>query len=391
MANKNLNAAKVAKKDEFYTQLSDIERELQHYWKHFRGKVVLCNCDDPYESNFFKYFALRFNQLGLKKLICTCYNGSPVTGNELAIHFDGFDDDEPKKIAYKVEITEVKDENGDGAVDLSDVQYLLKNDKNVLSILKTGDFRSKECIELLKEADIVVTNPPFSLFREYIGQLMKYQKKFLIIGNMNSITCKEIFPYVQNNKMWIGPSISSGDRKFYVPDDYPLNAAGCGVDSDGKRFIRVKGVRWFTNLDHNKRHEDLDLVCRYSEDEYPTFDNFDAIEVGKTSDIPYDYDGIMGVPITFLDKYNPDQFEILGLTQIGCHDLCPDTKRYNDYKEITRATDKPTGSSGGKTNENAVLCGQGNKKTYYLGPNGEVVHSAYKRIFIRKIEKKGTC
>ena len=391
MANKNLNAAKVAKKDEFYTQLSDIERELQHYWQHFRGKVVLCNCDDPYESNFFKYFALQFNQLGLKKLICTCYNGSPVTGNELAIHFDGFDDDEPKKIAYKVEITEVKDENGDGAVDLSDVQYLLKNDKNVLSILKTGDFRSQECIELLKEADIVVTNPPFSLFREYIGQLMKYQKKFLIIGNMNSITCKEIFPYVQNNKMWIGPSISSGDRKFYVPDDYPLNAAGCGVDSDGKRFIRVKGVRWFTNLDHNKRHEDLDLVCRYSEDEYPTFDNFDAIEVGKTSDIPYDYDGIMGVPITFLDKYNPGQFEILGLTQIGCHDLCPDTKRYNDYKEITRATDKPTGSSGGKTNENAVLCGQGNKKTYYLGPNGEVVHSAYKRIFIRKIEKKGTC
>ena len=391
MANKNLNAAKVAKKDEFYTQLSDIERELQHYWQHFRGKVVLCNCDDPYESNFFKYFALRFNQLGLKKLICTCYNGSPVTGNELAIHFDGFDGDEPKKIAYKVEISEVKDENGDGAVDLSDVQYLLKNDKNVLSILKTGDFRSQECIELLKEADIVVTNPPFSLFREYIGQLMKYQKKFLIIGNMNSITCKEIFPYVQNNKMWIGPSISSGDRKFYVPDDYPLNAAGCGVDSDGKRFIRVKGVRWFTNLDHNKRHEDLDLVCRYSEDEYPTFDNFDAIEVGKTSDIPYDYDGIMGVPITFLDKYNPDQFEILGLTQIGCHDLCPDTKRYNDYKEITRATDKPTGSSGGKTNENAVLCGQGNKKTYYLGPNGEVVHSAYKRIFIRKIEKKGTC
>ena len=382
MSNKNLNAAKVAKKDEFYTQLSDIERELQHYWQHFRGKVVLCNCDDPYESNFFKYFALRFNQLGLKKLICTCYNGSPVTGNELRIHFPGFDE-EPKKIAYKVEITEVKDENGDGAVDLSDVRYLLQNDKNVKSILKTGDFRSQECIELLKEADIVVTNPPFSLFREYIGQLMEYQKKFLIIGNMNSITCKEVFPYIQDNRMWIGPSISSGDRKFYVPDDYPLNAAGCGIDSDGRRFIRVKGIRWFTNLDHNKRHEDLDLVCRYSEDEYPTFDNFDAIEVGKTSDIPYDYAGIMGVPITFLDKYNPEQFEILGLSQIGCHDLCPDTKRYNDYKEITRATDKPTGSSGGKTNENAVLKGKGTKKTYYLGPNGEIVHSAYKRIFIR--------
>ncbi len=391
MANKNLNAAKVAKKDEFYTQLSDIERELQHYWQHFRGKVVLCNCDDPYESNFFKYFALRFNQLGLKKLICTCYNGSPVTGNELTFHFDEFDDEEPKKIAYKVEITEVKDENGDGAVDLSDVQYLLQNNKNVLSTLKTGDFRSQECIELLKEADIVVTNPPFSLFREYIGQLMEYGKKFLIIGNMNSITCKEVFPYIQNNRMWIGPSISSGDRKFFVPDDYPLNAAGCGIDSDGKRFIRVKGVRWFTNLDHNKRHEDLDLVCRYSEDEYPTFDNFDAIEVGKTSDIPYDYVGIMGVPITFLDKYNPEQFEVLGLTQIGCHDLCPDTKRYNDYKEITRATDKPTGSSGGKTNENAVLNGKGTKKTYYLGPNGEIVHSAYKRIFIRNKHPQVPC
>ncbi len=391
MANKNLNAAKVAKKDEFYTQLSDIERELQHYWQHFCGKVVLCNCDDPYESNFFKYFALRFNQLGLRKLICTCYNGSPVTGNELALHFDGYDDEVPKKIAYKVEITEVKDENGDGAVDLSDVQYLLQNNKNVLSILKTGDFRSQECIELLKEADIVVTNPPFSLFREYIGQLMEYGKKFLIIGNMNSITCKEVFPYIQNNRMWIGPSISSGDRKFFVPDDYPLNAAGCGIDSDGKRFIRVKGVRWFTNLDHNKRHEDLDLVCRYSEDEYPTFDNFDAIEVGKTSDIPYDYVGIMGVPITFLDKYNPEQFEVLGLTQIGCHDLCPDTKRYNDYKEFTRATDKPTGSSGGKTNENAVLKGKGTKKTYYLGPNGEIVHSAYKRIFIRNKHPQTPC
>lgn len=382
MANKNLNSAKKAKKDEFYTQLSDIERELQHYWPHFRGKVVLCNCDDPYESNFFKYFALRFNQLGLKKLICTCYNGSPVQGSELVIHFDDFDS-EPKKVAYKVEITEVKDENGDGSVDLSDVRYLLQNDKNVMSTLKTGDFRSDECIELLKEADIVVTNPPFSLFREYIGQLMKYEKKFLIIGNINSITCKEIFPYIQNNEMWIGPSITSGDRKFFVPDDYPLNAAGCGFDSNGKRFIRVKGVRWYTNLDHNKRHEDLDLVCRYGEEVYPKFDNFDAIEVCKTTDIPCDYTGVMGVPITFLDKYNPDQFEVLGLSQIDCHDMCPDTKRYNDYKEMLRSTDEPTGSSGGKTNENAVLKGKGNKKTYYLGPNGEIVHSAYKRIFIR--------
>ena len=186
MANKNLNAAKTAKKDEFYTQMSDIEMELQHYWQHFHDKTVLCNCDDPYESNFFKYFALHFNHLGLKKLICTCYNGSPIQGDELALPFD-FNDEEPKRIAHKVVITEVKDFNGDGAVDLSDVRILLQNDKNVLSTLETGDFRSEECIELLKEADIVVTNPPFSLFREYIAQLMEYEKKFLIIGNQNNI------------------------------------------------------------------------------------------------------------------------------------------------------------------------------------------------------------
>lgn len=310
MANKRLNAAKSAKKDEFYTQLADIERELQHYWQHFRGKTVLCNCDDPYESNFFKYFALRFNQLGLKKLICTCYNGSPVQGNELIIRFEEFDE-EPKKVAYKVEITEVCDMNGDGAVDLSDVRYLLQNDKNVLSVLQTGDFRSIECVELLKEADIVVTNPPFSLFREYIGQLMKYQKSFLIIGNVNAITYKEIFPLIKTNKLWLGPSITSGDRKFNVPDDYSLNAAGCGIDENGRKFIRVKGVRWFTNLDHQKRHEELDLVCHYSPEEYPKYDNYDAIEVSKTANIPFDYDGVMGVPITFLDKYNPSQFEII--------------------------------------------------------------------------------
>ncbi len=312
MAKRNLDAAKTAKKDEFYTQLTDIERELQHYWPHFRDKVVLCNCDDPYESNFFKYFALRFNQLGLKKLICTCYNGSPVQGNELLLRFEPWDDDdEIKKKAYKVEITEVKDLNGDGAVDLSDVRYLLQNDKNVLSTLQTGDFRDPECVELLKQADIVVTNPPFSLFREYLRQLMEYEKKFLIIGNVNAITYKEVFPLIKDNKLWFGPSISSGDRKFNVPDDYPLNAAGCGIDPDGRRFIRVKGVRWFTNLDHNKRHEEMDLVSRYSPNEYPTYDNYDAVEVSKTAEIPYDYNGIMGVPITFLDKYNPDQFEII--------------------------------------------------------------------------------
>lgn len=315
MANKNLNAAKVAKKDEFYTQLSDIERELQHYWQHFRGKVVLCNCDDPYESNFFKYFALRFNQLGLKKLICTCYNGSPVTGNELAFHFDGFDDDEPKKIAYKVEITEVKDENGDGAVDLSDVQYLLKNDKNVLSILKTGDFRSQECIEFLKEADIVVTNPPFSLFREYIGQLMEYKKKFLIIGSQKSIGCKEIFPLFQENKIWWGYGFKGAAAHFFSPYEDTATAG-----DHKKDMIRVSGVTWFTNMEIPKRSEEMDLVCRYSPDEYPRYENYNAIEVGKTTDIPFDYPGIMGVPITFLDKYCPDQFDIVGSN--SSTDLC---------------------------------------------------------------------
>ena len=255
MANKNLNAAKTAKKDEFYTQMADIERELQHYWPHFRDKVVLCNCDDPYESNFFKYFALNFNQLGLKKLICTCFDGSPVLGNELLLDFGDFTDD-PKKMAYKVEITEVKDLNGDGAVDLADVQYLLKNDKNAISLLKQhGDFRSAECIELLKEADIVVTNPPFSLFREYIGQLMQYEKKFLIIGHQNAITYREVFPLLQSNQVWLGYGFKGAAAHFTSPYD-DIATAG----DHKKDMIRVSGVNWFTNLEIPKRNEELDLV-----------------------------------------------------------------------------------------------------------------------------------
>ena len=309
MANKNLNNAKIAKKDEFYTQLTDIERELQHYWHHFKDKVVLCNCDDPYESNFFKYFALRFNQLGLKKLICTCYNGSPVQGNELMIDFGDFSD-EPKKIAYKVEITEVKDLNGDGAVDLSDVRYLLQNDRNVLSILKTGDFRDTECVELLKQADIVVTNPPFSLFREYLGQLMKYEKKFLIVGHQNAITYKEVFPLIRDNQVWLGYGFKGGAAHFFSPYE-DIATAG----DHKKDMIRVSGVNWFTNLEIPKRNEEMDLVCRYSPEEYPMFDNYSAINVNKTADIPCDYQGVMGVPITFIDKYCPEQFDIIGATE----------------------------------------------------------------------------
>ena len=315
MANKRLNDAKLAKKDEFYTQLTDIERELQHYWPHFRDKVVLCNCDDPYESNFFKYFALRFNQLGLKKLICTCYNGSPVQGNELIIDFGDFTE-EPKKIAFKVEITEVRDLNGDGAVDLSDVQYLLQNDKNVISTLKTGDFRDPECIELLQQADVVVTNPPFSLFREYVAQLMQYHKKFLIMGRMSALHYSEIFPLIMQNLMWSGYGFNIS-AIYKAPYENVLEANRKYVRSKGfdpdDNYIKVPAICWFTNLDHNKRHEELDLICRYSSENYPKYDNFDAIDVNEVVNIPFDWEGIMGVPDTILGQFNPEQFEIVGL------------------------------------------------------------------------------
>ncbi len=311
-----LRNARKEKKDEFYTQLVDIELEMKHYHSYFKDKIVFCNCDDPYESNFFKYFAMNFNFLGLKKLIATCYGSSPIVYTQLTL----FGEDEivskidGEKKAYKIEITEVVDENGDGAIDLTDVEYLLKNKKNVLTLLnENGDFRSAECIELLKEADVVVTNPPFSLFRDYVALLVKYNKDFLIIGNVNAIAYKEVFPLVKDNKMWMGCSIHSGDREFQVPDTYPLNAAGCRVDENGKKFIRVKGVRWFTNIDNKDRHEEMTLYKKYTPEEYPHYDNFDAINVNSTAEIPYDYDGIMGVPITFLDKYNPDQFEIIGM------------------------------------------------------------------------------
>lgn len=364
MANKNLNAAKKAKKDEFYTQLTDIERELQHYWPHFRDKVVLCNCDDPYESNFFKYFALRFNQLGLKKLICTCYNGSPVQGNELMIDWGDFTD-EPKKIAYKVEITEERDLNGDGAVDLSDVRYLLQNDKNVISTLKTGDFRDPECIEFLKGADIVVTNPPFSLFREYIGQLMKYEKKFLIIGHQNAIKYKEIFPLIKGNKIWLGYGFKGAAAHFVSPYE-DVATAGDHI----KGMIRVSGVNWFTNLEIPKRHEILDLVCRYSSEEYPQYENYDAIDVKSTSDIPYDYEGKMGVPITFLDKYNPDQFELIGNTSDT------DWLRLAGVKAMGKETIENLRNQGNKAHVTA------NMNSLYIVKNGKV-SLPYARIIIR--------
>jgi Adenine-specific methyltransferase EcoRI len=292
--NTDLRAAQRAKKDEFYTSLEDIEREMRHYRKHFRDKTVLCNCDDPRLSNFFRFFAYHFQFLGLKKLITTCYQSRSDT------LFSQNDSATAVYLEYE------GDKNGNRVPDPAEI--------GIKSLKGDGDFRSAECIALLKEADIVVTNPPFSLFREFIAQLMQHEKQFLIIGNVNAITYKEVFPLIRDNKVWIGPSIRSGDRKFGVPDDYPLNAAGCGVDENGKKFIRVKGVRWYTNLDFKDRHEDLVLHRKYNAKDFPSYDNYDAIEVGKTNDIPTDYFGAMGVPITFLDRFNPSQFEILGIT-----------------------------------------------------------------------------
>ena len=311
-----LQEAARARQDEFYTSRSDIENEMRYYREHFRGKTVLCNCDDPYESEFFKYFALFFNTIGLKKLIATCYAGSPIAQRQLSL----FDDETPtpSRKPYCAVIECMKDYNGDGRTDLLDAEYILQHGVGGgLRVLDgDGDFRSPECVKLLQEADIVATNPPHSLLREYIFLLTKYGKKFIVLGNINAVTYKEVFPLIMQNKMWMGVTIHSGDRKFHVPESYPLEAAGCGVDDEGRRFIRVKGVRWFTNLEHNRHNETMILVMSYHKDpsKFPHYDNYDAIEVSKTVEIPYDYDGIMGVPITFLDKYNPKQFEILGMS-----------------------------------------------------------------------------
>lgn len=345
--NRNLNSAKTARKDEFYTQLTDIEKEMRYYRKHFKGKTVLCNCDDPFESNFFKYFVLNFNRLGLKKLIATCYSTSPIMGSHFHYHVDGsgqisfsFEDeivvDNDSKRPYKATVTQVYDTTGDGGVDMLDVAKLfMTGDNELVELNGDGDFRSPECIELLDEADIVVTNPPFSLFREYLGTLVEHQKHFIIIGNVNAVKYQEVFPLFMSNELWLGASIHSGDRAFFVPDDYPLDAAGCGVDGEtGRKYIRVKGVRWFTNLDIKQRHEEMVLVRRYTPDEYPKYVNYDAIEVAKTSDIPCDYAGAMGVPITFMDKYNPDQFEIVGASQHLIREISDDIRAKARYSQI---------------------------------------------------------
>ena len=329
--NAQLGNAKKEKMDEFYTQLGDINAELRHYTHHFAGKVVFCNCDDPYESNFFKYFAANFNALKLKRLIATCYAGSQVAGKQLELGLFGEDDlaaknagvakegdealrqkDVRPRIPHKIVINEVKDVNGDGRIDLADVEWLIKNDKNVLTKLKgDGDFRSAECVALLKEADIVVTNPPFSLFREYVAQLVQYGKKFLIVGNMNEAHYKEIFSLIKNNKMWLG--YGNGDMAFQVPQSYEARETRFWIDETGQKWRSLGNACWFTNLDIKKRHEEYVFIRRYNPKECPNYANFNAIDIGRRENIPEDWDGLMGVPDTFLEIYNPDQFELVGL------------------------------------------------------------------------------
>lgn len=327
--NENLSKAKQAKNDEFYTQYSDIEAEMNAYVAYnadvFRGKTVLLPCDDPEWSNFTKYFATNFERFGLKKLISTSY--AKGAGNEQLTLFEEMSplfDKEKHETRGKL-FTLTHDTDGSGNIDTDDIEFsgYLEGD---------GDFRSEELRALRDEADIIITNPPFSLFREFLAWIMEGKKQFIIIGNQNAITYKEVFPLLKDNLIWLGESIHSGDRKFNVPDDYPLEAAGCGVDPDGRKFIRVKGVRWFSNIDHGGRHESLLLMTKehnlkfnkklkkkveeeYGKLEYPCYDNYDAIEIPLTECIPSDYDGVMGVPITFVDKYNPEQFEIVGATE----------------------------------------------------------------------------
>ena len=291
-SNKYLNKAKSDKNDEFYTILSDIEREIVHYKKHFKNKVVLCNCDDPRVSNFFHYFTHNFEQLGLKKLIATCYKNQDA---------DLFSEHKSERAVYLVY---EGDKNRNNVPD--------REETGVMPLKGDGDFRSKECIELLKQADIVVTNPPFSLFREYVAQLVEYGKKFLIVGTWNVITYKEIFSLIKDDKMWIGVNSNRQFSGFIVPKHYPLSGTEARVDEKGNRIVSTNSTCWFTNLDIAKRHEDLILFKKYCPSEYPKYDNYEAIEVSKTADIPMDYAGVMGVPVTFLDKYNPDQFEIIG-------------------------------------------------------------------------------
>jgi hypothetical protein len=393
MANENLGAAKKAKFDEFYTQYHDIEKEMNAYLDYnkdvFRDKTVLLPCDDPEWSNFTKYFAQNFERLGLKKLISTSY-APDSKPKELNLQLTLFETQSPKFDKSKARAngkiyTLTRDTTGDKKINVEDLEWeYLKGD---------GDFRSAEVTSLRDEANIIITNPPFSLFREFLGWITAADKMLVILGNMNAITYKEVFRLIKENRLWLGESIHSGDREFEVPQSSDTRSPSLRVDEDGRKFIRVDGIRWFTNIDHGRRHQPLTLMSeedniKFSRHKdvkgvgYQKYDNYDAIEVPFTDAIPADYAGVMGVPISFLSKHNPDQFEILGATQRGCHDAMPDTRKYDDYWEV-KPSGEPTGSSGGKTNENANLEGNDGKKNYFTNKEGRVIQSAYQRIFIR--------
>ena len=394
--NKGLGAARAAKQDEFYTQYIDIQKEVEAYLEFdpdtFRNKVVYCNCDDPFESNFFKYFAANFNKLGLKKLISTSYDGSPIAGQgTLFPEYDEGNGKRQKPRALAVIIDQVKDENGDGAVDITDVELFLKRNKAARIALKGsadypgGDFRSTACVDFLKQANIVVTNPPFSLFREYVAQLVEHGKKFLIIGNKNAITYKEVFPLIKENQLWLGVTPMGTDMLFEVPPTVSKSMVESGKKGssyrivDGKIMGRSTSV-WFTNLDHGRRHQELPLMTmadnlKFSKHKeirgkaaYDRYDNYDAIEVPYTDAIPSDYDGAMGVPITFLDKYNPDQFEILGITD-----------RDNNSGIKTKVYTEADAPNFGDLNRRGVI------------RDGNILKSTYARLFIRhRRPAKGT-
>jgi hypothetical protein len=409
--NRSLHAAKSAKQDEFYTQYVDIQKEVEAYLEFnpdtFRNKIVYCNCDDPFESNFFKYFAANFNKLGLKKLITTSYDGSPIAGQGLLFpEYDQGDSkrQKPHSIAVAVEIEEVTDLDGDGALSIVDVRLFLERNPHSRTVLKGGgDFRSDECVELLKQADIVVTNPPFSLFREYIAQLVMHGKKFLIIGNINAITYKEVFPLIKENTIWLGNGMGRWISGFIVPKSYELYGTEARIDESGNRIVATNNCLWLTNIDHGRRHQPLPLMnmadnLKYSKhkeikgkEAYDQYDNYNAIEVPFTDAIPSDYDGMMGVPITFLDKYNPEQFEIVGWARgVEEFDAYP-TKRYINPMQI-----KADGriSNGGKVNTGPnLLLKKKPSETYYTADNADgYLVQLYMRILIRHRTKpvKGT-
>lgn len=404
MANKNLTNAKKVKNDEFYTQYSDIQKEVEAYLEYnpntFRDKVVYCNCDDPYESNFFRYFVLNFNKIGLKQLITTSYKPSPVANTQLGL----FGDDKtlteskgrPKVTANKFIINEVKDIDGDGEFNLEDVAKQLKANKNNewTPLEGDGDFRSDESIKLLEQSNIIITNPPFSLFREYIKQLMDYKKNFLIIGSMNAITYKEVFPLLKDNKIWLG--VNNGPKIYQAPDSSEQKNLFVGVD--GKKYAKMGNTGWFTNIDHGRRHQPLPLMTvaenlKYSKHkeiknkkEYERYDNYDAIEIPFTDAIPSDFDGVMGVPISFLDKYNPDQFVIVGLTSGRDEFESRPSKRYKNPKQHNL---NGSITNGSKANTRATIkIDKIPSEIYYTAENADGPLSiVYARILIKHKKK----